>query len=184
MGSGQVHFTILSRRRTLMKTSRLSKAAVSFLALGLVCGMQAGVANDNQGGHDEDHVIVKPANLKWGPPPPVLPPGAQLAILVGDPTKEGAAYTIRAKMPDGYKIPPHWHPSDENVTVIQGTLLVGRGEKFDLQKIEELPAGSYMRMPKNLRHFAAAKGETIIQVHGIGPFEFNYVSAADDPRKK
>jgi quercetin dioxygenase-like cupin family protein len=166
-----------------MKTPLLGKSA-GFLTLLLVCGTQAGDGNNNPGGHDDEHVIVKPTNLKWGPPPPVLPPGAQFAVLVGDPTKAGAAYTIRAKFPDGYQLPPHLHPVDENVTVIQGALLVGRGEKFDLQKVEELPAGSYMRMPKNLRHFAAAKGETIIQVHGIGPFEFNYVNAADDPRKK
>jgi quercetin dioxygenase-like cupin family protein len=136
-----------------------------------------------KGGHDDQHVIVKPDALKWGPAPPALPAGAKVAVLVGSPAKPGP-YTIRVKLPDGYKVPPHWHPSDENVTVLQGTLLVGRGERFDLDKTEELPAGSYMRMPKTMRHFAAARGETILQVHGIGPFEVNYVNAADDPRKK
>ena len=127
--------------------------------------------------------MLKPGDVKWGPAPPALPPGAQMAVLVGNPAQSGGAYTIRAKLPDGYKVPPHWHPVDENVTVLMGTLLVGRGEKFDLAKTEALPAGSYMRMPKTMRHFAAAKGETIIQVHGIGPFEITYVNPADDPRK-
>jgi quercetin dioxygenase-like cupin family protein len=92
-------------------------------------------------------------------------------------------FTIRVKLPDGYKVPPHWHPSDENVTVLQGMLLVGRGEKFDPASAEELPAGAYMRMPRTMRHFALARGETILQVHGIGPFEIHYVNPADDPRK-
>jgi hypothetical protein len=160
-----------------------SQVVVILVALALLGSTSAGDVN-NSGGHDDEHVIVKAANLKWGPAPPSLPSGAQLAVLAGDPTKPGAAFTIRAKLPDGYQVPPHWHPTDENVTVIQGTLLVGRGEKLDLQKTEELPAGSFMRMPKTMRHFAVAKGETIIQVHGTGPFELNYVNAGDDPRKK
>jgi quercetin dioxygenase-like cupin family protein len=133
---------------------------------------------------DTDHVVVRPALVKWGPSPPSLPPGAQMAILLGDPKKPGALYVTRVKMPDGYKVPPHWHPTDENVTVMQGTLLVGKGEKLDLSTLEEMPTGSFMRMPKTMRHFAMARGETILQLHGIGPFEINYVNAADDPRKQ
>ena len=167
-----------------MKTCLTSSGAVGLLALALVCGSQAGDPKDSPGGHDDEHVVFKPASLKWTMAPKALPPGASVAVLVGDPSKPGSAYTMRVKLPDGYRVPPHWHPVDENVTVIQGTLRVGRGEKFDLDKTEELPAGSYMRMPKTMRHFAAAKGETILQVHGIGPFEINYVNAADDPRKK
>lgn len=133
---------------------------------------------------DKDHVIVRPDAIKWGDGPPSLPPGAQMAILTGDPGKAGMAYVFRAKLPDGYKVPPHWHPSDENVTVLKGTLLIGTGEKFDEAKMEEVTAGSYMRMPKTMRHFAMAKGETIIQLHGIAPFAITYVNPADDPRKK
>ena len=87
-------------------------------------------------------------------------------------------------MPDGYKVPPHWHPTDENVTVIQGTLMVGKGESFSADHSKALTAGSFARMPRGMRHFAWAKGETIIQVHGVGPFDIIYVNAADDPRKK
>lgn len=133
---------------------------------------------------DKDHIVVRPADVKWGPAPPGLPAGAEAAVLLGDPGKTGAPYVIRAKLPDGYKVPPHWHSTDENVTVIQGTLVVGKGEKFTTAGAMPLPVGSFMRMPKEMRHFAFAKGETIIQVHGIGPFDIHYVNAADDPRKK
>ena len=90
---------------------------------------------------------------------------------------------MRAKMPDGYKIPPHWHPTDERIVVLQGTLGMGMGEKFDAGAGRELPTGSYAVMPAGARHFAWAKGETVIQVSGVGPFEITYVNPADDPRK-
>lgn len=144
------------------------------------------VRGQDRAGHagDTKHVMVRPDAVKWGPAPPSLPPGSQMTVLVGDPTKPDAPYVLRAKLPDGYKIPPHWHPSDENVTVLQGTLLMGKGEKFDPSRMEELPAGSFGHMPRTVRHFAMARGETIIQVHGIGPFVINYVNPADDPRNK
>ena len=167
-----------------METRLLSGGAVGLLALALVGGSQAGASKGGPRGHDDEHVVVKPAGLRWGPAPPALPPGAAVAVLVGDPRKAGSAYTMRVKLPDGYRVPPHWHPADENVTVMQGTLLVGRGDKLDVRKVEELPAGSYMRMPKGMRHFAVARGETILQAHGVGPFEIHYVNPADDPRKE
>jgi hypothetical protein len=162
-----------------MKKLLVILGCFSFLAGSVARGQdKAGHAGDT------DHVVVRPDAIKWGPAPPSLPQGSQLAVLVGDPSKPGVPYVMRAKLPDGYKVPPHWHPSDENVTILRGTLLVGKGEKLDPSKMEEVPAGSFMRMPKTMRHFAMAKGETIIQLHGIGPFEINYVNPADDPRKK
>src|SRR5262245_59075989 len=128
----------------------------TLLILGLACWAGATPAGDGKKHDDDkDHVIVRPDGVKWGAAPAALPKGAQLAVLAGDPGKPGA-YTIRAKMPDGYRVPPHWHPEDENVTVLKGTLMVGRGEKFNADKAEALPAGSYMRMPKTMRHFAFA----------------------------
>jgi hypothetical protein len=156
------------------------KSRMAVLALVAVL---LGPAAGGQHADEAKHVAVKPDAVKWGPAPPGLPAGAQAAILVGDPTKNGP-YVMRAKMPDGYVVPPHWHPVDENVTVLQGALLIGEGEKFDEAKLEELPVGSFMRMPKTMRHFAKAKGETIIQLHGTEPFEITYVNPADDPRKK
>jgi len=137
--------------------------------------------------HEEDrkdgHIVLTPDKLTWQPIP-FLPPGAMAAVLSGDPSKPGGLYAIRAKMPDGFRVPPHWHPSDENVTVLQGALMIGTGEKFDTGKMEAVPPGGFMRMPKEMRHFAMAKGDTIIQIHGIGPFEITYVNPSDDPRKK
>ena len=160
-----------------MKKHLLILGVLVFVAGSIVSGQ------DKHPG-DERHVVVKPDAIKWGPGPPGLPAGVQMAVLVGDPTKSGVPYVMRAKMPDGYTVPPHWHPCDENITVLKGTLLMGAGEKLDASKTEELTAGSYTRMPKAMRHFAIAKGETIIQLHGTEPFEITYVNPADDPRKK
>ena len=144
-------------------------------------------ANDepNKPGHadDKDHVMVRPDEVKWGPAPPALPAGAKAAVLAGDPTKAGP-YVIRLQMPDGYKVMPHWHPVAENVTVLKGTFNMGRGDTFSMEKSESLPPGSFVSMPKTMRHYAWAKGDTIIQVHGIGPFTLTYVNPDDDPRKK
>jgi mannose-6-phosphate isomerase-like protein (cupin superfamily) len=154
------------------------------LALGFLIStpLVSGGGKD-QPKHGSEHVLVKPGEIKWGPAPPGLPPGAEMAVLAGDPSKTGVPFTIRAKLPDGWKVPPHWHPADENVTVLKGALIVGRGDKIE-GKGHELPAGSFMHMPKEMHHYAIAKGETILQVHGIGPFDIHYVNPADDPRKK
>src|SRR5262245_4744973 len=132
---------------------------------------------------EQPHTMVLPNDIKWGPSPPALPAGAQFAVLSGDPSKSGL-FTIRAKFPDGYKIMPHWHPTDENVTVLEGTFAMGVGEKFDQAAAHEMTAGSFVRMPKGTRHYAWAKGETVIQVHAEGPFVINYVNPIDDPRKQ
>ena len=130
------------------------------------------------------HVMVAPSDVKWGPGPASLPPGAQMAVLDGDPAKAGMPFVIRAKLPDGYKVAPHWHPTDENVVVLSGTFVVGTGDKFDEKAVTSLPTGSFVRMPKLMHHSAMAKGETVIQVHGVGPFAVTYVNPKDDPRKK
>jgi quercetin dioxygenase-like cupin family protein len=151
-------------------------------ALAVWAGAQAEEENKGHDG-DKSHVLVRPDDVKWGPAPPALPSRAKFAVLAGNPSKKGP-FVIRIKMSDGYKVPPHWHPTDENVTVLKGTLMVGKGGEFKADSSETMPAGSFIRMPKKMRHFAWAKGETIIQVHGMGPFEINYVNPADDPRKK
>ena len=129
------------------------------------------------------HVMVTPDQVKWGPAPPALPPGSQAAVIAGDPAKP-AMFVIRAKLPDGYTVPPHWHPTDEYVTVLSGTLMAGLGAKVDAGAMHALPAGSMAKMPKRTNHYVRAKGETIIQVQAIGPFEVTYVNPNDDPRKK
>jgi predicted RNase H-like HicB family nuclease len=132
-----------------------------------------------------DHATVTvPEEVAWGPASPRLPPGAMFALIDGDPSKPGGAYTFRAKLPDGYSVPPHWHPMDENVTVIQGTFRLGMGRVFDPEKLRDLPAGSFVRLPKGEPHFNAIEGETIIQLHGIGPYDIHYINPSDDPSQR
>jgi quercetin dioxygenase-like cupin family protein len=106
-----------------------------------------------------------------------------MAVLDGDPTKPGL-FTVRLQSPAGYKIPPHTHPTAEHVTVISGTMHLGMGEKFDESAGHELPPGGFAVMPKKMAHFAWSTEDTVIQIHGMGPFQINYVNPADDPRKK
>jgi quercetin dioxygenase-like cupin family protein len=126
------------------------------------------------------HVLAMPKDLKWSDPPPVFEKGAQFTLISGDPSKEGL-YVVRLKMPAGYKINPHWHPTDEHVTVLSGTFMIGMGETFDKAAMKELPAGGYVLLPAQMRHYAMAKGATVVQVHGMGPFQLTYVNPADDP---
>jgi quercetin dioxygenase-like cupin family protein len=128
-------------------------------------------------------VVVPTGSARFGPAPDILPSGATLAVLEGDPTKAGT-YVMRLAMPDGYTIPPHFHPADEHVTVLEGTFLVGMGATLNPAKFTPLPAGSFGMLPTGMQHFARAKGATVIQLHGVGPWSLSYVNPADDPRKK
>ena len=134
-------------------------------------------------GSASTHRMITPDEIKWGPAPPALPPGAQVAVLDGDPTKPGW-FTLRAKFPDGYVVSPHWHPTDEHAVVMSGTLMMGSGDKVDQSAMHALPPGSFSRIPKTVHHYVQAKGETIVQISGPGPFVVTYVNPGDDPRKK
>jgi len=125
-----------------------------------------------------------PDQVKWGPAPPFIPSGAQLAVLEGNPMADSGDFTIRLKMPDGYKIAPHTHPARENVTVISGTLKVGMGDTFDAGKMMSFGAGSFAYLDPSVHHYAGASGETVIQIHGPSPVKFNWINPADDPMKK
>jgi quercetin dioxygenase-like cupin family protein len=127
-------------------------------------------------------IAVSADQLKWGPAPPAFPKGAQISVLAGDPTKEGL-YVIRLKLPGGYKVPPHTHPKDENVTVVSGTFNIGMGSTLDEKSGNALKAGGFVHMPKGMQHFAWFTEESIIQLHGMGPQGIIYVNPADDPRK-
>lgn len=129
------------------------------------------------------HVLLAAAGVTWGDPPPSLPPGAKLAVISGDPGKVGS-FVIRAQFPAGYRIAPHWHPTDEHVTVLAGTMALGMGEKFDEAAMEDLPTNGYAVLPAEMRHFAMAKTAATIQVHGMGPFVLNYVNPEDDPGRQ
>jgi quercetin dioxygenase-like cupin family protein len=129
------------------------------------------------------HVIQTPAEAAWGPAPPMVPPGAQIAVLSGDPTK-AVPYAVRLKFPANYAIPAHSHPTDENVVVVTGAVTFGMGDKLakDAAANKMLPAGGYALMPAKMNHFAYTTSETTIVLYGQGPVEFNYVNPADDPR--
>jgi quercetin dioxygenase-like cupin family protein len=128
-------------------------------------------------------VIAFPNEIKFGPAPAVLPAGAKLAVIEGDPSKAGE-FTMRLWMPAGYRIPPHFHPATEHVTVVSGTFFVGMGDQFDKSKGTRLPAGTFGALPIGMHHFAWTEGETVIQLHGTGPWSLTYVNKSDDPSRK
>jgi hypothetical protein len=125
-----------------------------------------------------------PNQIQYGPAPAFVPPGAQLAVLEGNPLAPEGDYTVRLKMPDGYRIAPHWHPRRENVTVISGTFKVGMGDRFEENGMLTFPAGSFAYLDPDMHHYAMAKGEVVVQIHGSAPVQFNYVNPGDDPSRK
>jgi len=129
------------------------------------------------------HVMENLATAKWGPAPPFLPPGAQIVVLAGDPTKT-AAYAVRLKFPANYDVPAHSHPTDEHVVVVSGEFFMGMGDKLDRKAGMTLGVGGFALMPATANHFAYTKAETTIVLYGQGPVEFKYVNPADDPRNK
>ena len=128
-----------------------------------------------------NHIVRSPDNLQWTPLAGA--PGAKMAVVSGDPDQPGAPFVIRILNPDGAKVPPHWHPTDEHITVLTGTFVVGMGRTFSAGG-QVLTVGSYMLVPKEMPHYATAKGDVIMQVHGIGPFQIIWVNPEDDPAKK
>ncbi len=128
-----------------------------------------------------DMHLYPPTTIEWKAGPAALPPGVKMAVLEGDPTKEGP-FVVRFQFPDGYHVAPHTHPKTERVTVISGALYLATGEALDRNSAKKLPAGSFGYWPAGMKHAGWSEGETIIQLHGIGPWQINYVNPADDPR--
>jgi quercetin dioxygenase-like cupin family protein len=130
-------------------------------------------------------VQAKPgtADLKWGAAPPSLPAGAQMAVVSGDPSK-AEMFTIDLKMPAGYAVPAHSHPTDEKLTVLSGKLGYGMSDKLDKAKAKWASTGGHVTMDAKMNHWVFAKAPAEIQVSGMGPFVINYVDPKDDPRNK
>ena len=130
-------------------------------------------------------VIAAFKDATWGPAPPMLPAGAQIAVLAGDPTKP-APYAVRLKFPANYAIPAHSHPTDENVVVVTGAVTFGMGDKLNKTAAtnKTLPSGGYALMPAQMNHYAFTTEEATIVLYGQGPVEFKYVNPGDDPRTK
>ena len=127
--------------------------------------------------------LFVPAEVKWVEGPASLQKGAKMSILEGDPTQEGP-FTMRLWFPDGFVVAPHWHTQVEHVTVIKGVLNFGMGEKFDRGATRAMPAGSCGVWPGGVKHIAGTEGETVLQLHGRGPWPITYVNPADDPRQQ
>ena len=133
--------------------------------------------------HDKEFATFQPDKIEWKDGPASLPKGAKIAVLEGDPKKEGP-FVFRVKVPDGYRIPVHTHPKTERVTVISGTVNIGMGEMFDEKATKAMPAGTYGHWAAGMKHFVWIKGETVVQFHGMGPWSIQYVNPADDPRNR
>ncbi len=125
---------------------------------------------------------AKPPSLQWSVPP-VLPPGALIAVVSGDPTRPGE-FTLMVSMPDGYRLPPHSHPSYEHVQVREGTLLVGVGDELDPKRTHALTAGDSTTAPAGVPHFSIARGRTVLSATFIGPYTITYLHAEDAPQPR
>ena len=177
-----------------MHTKRFCICVGTFLVGGLLlsgCAPQnpsasgdtasAGTASSQAAMMQPEHIFMKEADVVWKDAPAVLPAGAKIAVLEGDPSKPGE-FTLRLKFPPNYKIPPHSHPANEHVTVLSGMLSIGMGDTFDESALHELPTGGFAMMRAGAHHFAWTKDGAVIQLHGVGPWGLKYVNPADDPR--
>lgn len=164
---------------------------IGIVVLGLGCFGFAKMQQEKPKANDSasPHIMLTPDSIKWQPlprewadgPPPGFKARAdkaigqtEVAIIEGDPTKAGEPFVIRIRSAAGTVIPPHWHDIDENITVLSGVFCLGTGDKLDPNACKDMPAGSYMVMPKGMHHFAVAKGD-VVQMHGIGPFKIYWV---------
>jgi len=153
---------------------RLQIGSASLVALAML-------AMSGQPARGQSMTTYLPDAIQWVNAPAALRPGAQMAVVKGDPTQPGL-FTMRLRFPANYRVDPHWHIADEHVTVISGALHIGMGETFDREKALVLPAAGFLWMTAGTRHFAWTERETEIQLHGIGPWVVNYVNPAHDPR--
>jgi anti-sigma factor ChrR (cupin superfamily) len=155
-----------------MTKNRVASICAVMIGFALVA---AGVHSQEKKDSSAPPKIMHFGDLKWTP----IIKGCDLATVAGDPSAEGTPFVVRLRCVDGAKIPAHWHPTDENVTVLKGTFLAGMGETFDETKMITMNVGNFVTMPKEMRHFAMSKGETIVQVHGAGPFKVNWVNPSE-----
>ena len=155
------------------------KTISTMIAFAFLTGAPGAAAG---GDAKPDAMSVNPAEIKWADAPPDLPKGAEMAVLHGDPGKK-AVYTLRLKLPAGYKIPPHWHTKDEQLTIVSGTFVLHMGDTMEAPATT-LTAGGFHFLPGKMHHAAQATGETVVQVDGMGPFDIHYLNPADNPNPK
>jgi quercetin dioxygenase-like cupin family protein len=160
---------------------RLIISASTLLFLAPVAAAQEPAPPQDPGPHE--HLLYRPAEIRWQAGPASFEAGAEMVVLEGDPGSPGV-FTMRIRMPDGFRIAPHWHPNPERVTVLSGTFHLGSGEVLNPDATTPMGAGSYTAMPPGMRHFAIAEGETVIQLTSTGPWQITYVRPEDDPRRR
>jgi quercetin dioxygenase-like cupin family protein len=156
---------------------------ITLAAFALVSAGCSGKPKFESGTADTTKESTQPVSLVWGPAPGVFPAGAKMAVVSGDPSKEGE-FQVQLSFPDRYKIPPHFHPTDEVLEVKEGTFLVGKGDKLDPKKATPMEKGAKGTMPAGMHHFGIAQGATVVAVSAQGPFAMTYVNPADDPSKR
>jgi peroxiredoxin len=156
------------------------KRSIFRVVLAAACGL-AGAPG--AGGADKAPVVVAEGQLRWRPAPDALPPGAEVAVLAGDLTQDGLI-SIRYRFPANYAVPPHSRPNDEYMTVLSGTLLVGRGDKLDHAALKAVGEGGGVKLLGGSNYYLQARSEVTVLSTLRGPFAVTYVNAADDPRKK
>ena len=135
------------------------------------------------GADPSGQVYMNAGDVKWGEAPPNLPKGAKIAVLSGDPGKPGP-FVGRLMMPAGYKVAPHYHSTDEDLTIISGTFYLATGDKLETKDAHAMKAGGFHHLPAKTNHYAFTKGPTVVQINAMGPFDIVYLNPADDPSKK
>ena len=155
--------------------------ALMWAAVASLSVLETSLADEQKKAAVGSWALYVPSEIAWKAGPESLAPGAKMAVLEGDPTKDGF-FTIRLLLPDGYRVAPHWHPKVERLTIISGTVNLGTGDRFDATATTALPAGTYSSMPPKMTHFAWMTGETVLHLSSIGPWQVIYVDPADDPR--
>lgn len=159
-----------------MSINRSRAVGVTSIALGFMVAAGSILAQE------PSHVVVPADKVQWGPAPPALPAGAEIAVLEGNPSEKGPA-TVRLRLPANYAVPPHWHNTAERVTVLSGTFNVGMGDRLDRNASQRLEPGGFVSLPAKMHHFAWASTPAVVQISLEGPFDIFYVNASDDPRK-
>jgi len=167
-----------------MRSAGVKSSLVLLFAISQLSATSGAPAQDQKPAHEAGAMqIYAGADVEWKDGPGSLASGARFAVLEGDPAREGL-FTMRLRLPGGFHIAPHFHSGVEHVTVISGTFHVGMGEKFEKGKARSMAAGAFGHWPPGMRHFAFTEGETVLQLHGMGPWTVTYLNPADDPRKK
>ena len=177
-----------------MKSLFLSGCVLAALALPVTASAHEGHSHApavtpaaataaTQAAAESHHTVIPGDQIKWGPAPPSLPAGAQAAPIIGSSGKEGP-FVIRLKFPAGFLVPPHMHSKDESIVILSGSLSINPGEKVDEAKLKGLPPGTFFQMPAGMAHYLWSEQESVVQLHGNGPFDVKYIDPKDDPRNK